>query len=748
MKNRLFITCPKGVELLLEDEVQTLGLDSIQQSVGGIFAEGDLAAVYRVCLWSRLANRVIWLLAEAEVRTKEDLYRSVRDVYWPGCFALNKTFSVDFKGTNRFIKHSNYGGQLVKDGIVDAFNAEVGERPNVDSQSAQVHIFASVKRNRFMVGVDMAGGSLHRRGYRLAGAKAPLKENLAAALLVRAGVKTGEIQPVVDPMCGSGTLLIEAILTMLNIAPAIQRPSFGFEQILRHQPALWKEIYQDAVDKRDAAFASEARLIAYGYDADGRSIMAARDNATRAGVAEFIEFKPQSLKDFAPALPEPGVLVCNPPYGERLSDRNQLFGLYQLLGQKLRQHCEGWEAAILSSDDDLIKALGLQKSRAYQFMNGALKAQWVLFKLYRKDKTLNPPAELAPSVKISEGNVWEKSAARRNNEQAVSTPSENAVDGPQSERFKKGVDMVSNRLRKNRKHLKKWLKRADTDAYRIYDADMPEYAFALDCYGEFFQITEYSAPKSVDKFAAFSRRQQFEEAVREVFELTPGQLFFKERTRQKGTSQYVKLDDSKAFFRVQEGNAHLLVNLKDYLDTGLFLDHRPVRKMIGEQAKGKRFLNLFAYTSAATVQAAQGGALASVSVDMSQTYQSWSLRNFKANRLDLKRHLLVRANVIDWLSEARDQFDLIFLDPPSFSNSKRMDDTFDVQRDHVNLIHKTMGRLNQEGTLIFSNNRRGFRLDKVLESHFDIQDITAKTIDEDFKRNAKIHQCWIISHKK
>src|SRR5690606_10681700 len=200
-------------------------------------------------------------------------------------------------------------------------------------------------------------------------------------------------------------------------------------------------------------------------------------------------------------------------------------------------------------------------------------------------------------------------------------------------------------------------------------------------------------------------------------------------------------------FVVTEGPATFEVNLEDYLDTGLFLDHRPVREMIRGMAKGKRFLNLFCYTAAATVHAALGGARESLSVDMSNTYLEWAKRNFELNGLDLASHVLLRADCLEWLAKREGRFDLIFLDPPTFSNSKKMADVLDIQRDHAAMIRDAMAILEPGGTLVFSNNFRRFKMDEAITEDFAVENITASTIPPDFERNARIHNCWLVRHK-
>jgi 23S rRNA (guanine2445-N2)-methyltransferase / 23S rRNA (guanine2069-N7)-methyltransferase len=317
-----------------------------------------------------------------------------------------------------------------------------------------------------------------------------------------------------------------------------------------------------------------------------------------------------------------------------------------------------------------------------------------------------------------------------------------------------GAEMVANRLRKNLRRLKGWCKRTGVTCYRVYDADLPEYAAAVDLYREaygaqrlFAHVQEYQAPRSIPEETTARRLDELIAAVLEVFDIPGEQLACKTRARGKGGSKYGRLDARGEFLVVQEGPVRLEVNLFDYLDTGLFLDHRPVRLRIGREVAGKRFLNLFSYTSTATVHAAVGGAAASVSVDLSATYLDWARRNLDLNGADPAAHHLAQDDVVRWLETSRQTFDLIFCDPPTFSNSKRAED-FDVQQHHVRLLALAMARLAPDGLLIFSNNFRRFRLDRpALEGFALIEEITPRTIDEDFSRNQKIHGCWELRHR-
>jgi 23S rRNA (guanine2445-N2)-methyltransferase / 23S rRNA (guanine2069-N7)-methyltransferase len=312
-----------------------------------------------------------------------------------------------------------------------------------------------------------------------------------------------------------------------------------------------------------------------------------------------------------------------------------------------------------------------------------------------------------------------------------------------------GAQMVANRLRKNLKRLERWRRRNGIACYRAYDADVPEYAAALDVYeaadvpGDVrLHVQEYRAPASIPEETAVRRFEELVAAARTVFGVDGSRLAVKTRARGRGGSQYGRMDDRNERFTVREGAVVLEVNLFDYLDTGLFLDHRPVRRRIGREARGLRFLNLFCYTGAASAHAAAGGAVATTSVDLSATYLQWAARNLGHNGATGARHRLVQDDVLRWLERDRGEYDLVFCDPPTFSNSKRAGD-FDVQRAHVRLLELCTARLAPEGLLIFSNNYRRFRLAETAVAHFaDVREITRETIDPDFERNPRIHRCW------
>lgn len=721
LQQRFFATAPKGMEGLLADELRQLGAANVGETRAGVGFQGELATAYRICLWSRIANRMLMPIAQFPAADEDALYAGVQEVDWREHLESDGTLAIEFNSLRSAITHTRYGAQKVKDAICDQLRDQTGERPSVDRDRPDLRVNVFLYRDQATLNIDLSGESLHRRGYRLAGASAPLKENLAAAILLRAGWPTvcQSGGALVDPMCGSGTLPIEAALIAGDIAPGLHRDYWGFQGWKQHDADRWSALLADARKRCEKGRANIPEL--RGYDVDGKAIEMARENAQRAGLDEVIQFEQRAIQDCAPA-PEgpPGLVVVNPPYGERMGESEELKPLYRSLGNCLKGQYEGWRAAVITSDAELGKALGIRARRIYKLYNGALECKLLRLELDAQ---------------------W-------------------VMKGSADRAREPGAEMFANRLRKNLKQLARWCEREYVSCYRGYDADMPEYAFAVDVYhtvqpaeATWVVVQEYAPPSSVDPVRANARRQQVMAVLPEVFEIPPRQIVLKTRERQRGKAQYEKQDSTRDFHEVREGPCRLWVNFEDYLDTGLFLDHRLTRLMLAELAEGRSFLNLFAYTGAATVHAALGqngtGATSTTSVDMSRTYLDWARRNMALNGLPGEQHVFEQEDCLMWIDKALIRglrFGVIFLDPPTFSNSKRMEDNFDVQQDHVELLQKTAALLEPDGVLIFSNNFRRFKLDTEALANLHCEDITHRTVPKDFERNSKIHQCWKITH--
>ncbi|MXS82788.1 bifunctional 23S rRNA (guanine(2069)-N(7))-methyltransferase RlmK/23S rRNA (guanine(2445)-N(2))-methyltransferase RlmL [Nitrosomonas oligotropha] len=726
---QLFATTPKAMEGILANEIQALGGQNVQQKLAGVAFQGDLAMAYRACLWLRTASRVLLLLSSFEVKSQQDLYDGVQRIDWSAHLNADDSLAVSFNSKNNpAINNTHFGALKVKDAIVDQLRAKFGSRPNIDTEYPSIRVNVYLHNDTAQLSLDLSGESSHKRGYREVSIAAPIKENLAAAILLRAGWPDIAAQggSLIDPMCGSGTLLVEGALIAGDIAPGLQRDYFGFLGWKQHDTALWQNVWDDAQQRREIGL-GKLPVIA-GFDQDRRTVAAALQHVENAGLAGKIHIEKRDIADASAAESwTKGLIVCNPPYGERLGDEEQAALLYRQFGEVLKQRFTGWQAAMIIGNPELGFRLGIRSHKPITLFNGALECKLLRF-------TIEEKAFFEPKAKSQQERI-EHISRRAQSGQADSQ-----------------AEMFANRLRKNLKKLTKWAKQNQIHCYRLYDADLPEYAVAVDVYqGEqtWVNVQEYESPKTVDPAKANLRLAGVMAEIPKVLEIPADQVFLKIRRKQKSTDQYEKLSDSRHFHVVEESGCKFWVNFEDYLDTGLFLDHRPMRLLIQQQTKGKRFLNLFAYTGSATVHAAIGGAVSSVTVDMSNTYLDWARRNFVLNGID-GDHRLVRADCSQWLAEQaaarqKPQFDLIFLDPPTFSNSKKMDEAFDIQKDHVALIRNAAALLAPGGTLYFSTNFRRFKMDTDALSDWIIEDISAKMIPEDFARDAKIHYCWKIS---
>ena len=709
---KFFASCGKGLEYLLADELLALGAVKATATTAGVNVEGSSIDAQRAVLWSRLASRVLWPLTEFDCPDEAALYAGARAIDWTQHLDPDMTPAVDAHVSGEGITHGRFAAQRVKDAVVDVMREATGERPSVDAESPDLRLNLVVRKGRAIISVDLSGGPMHRRGWRSLQGEAPLKENIAAAMLLRGGwpKRYAESGTLLDPMCGSGTLLIEGALMAADVAPGLQRHGLklpttwkGFDR------DSWHALHLDAEARAKQGLAA-LRPVFSGFDLDPRAITSARSNAQAAGVAEAIRWDVADIAALQPPETSQGLVVCNPPYDARLSADP---ALYRSLGDALKRATPAWAASLLCGSEDLARATGLFARKRYQIFNGAIECSLIVV-------------------------------------EPIATPKrEDAGPRPLSD----GAQMVANRIEKNLRRLKGWRKTEGIDCFRAYDADLPEYAAAIDVYTEadngeiWLHVQEYAAPADVPEALAQRRLDDLLAAARRVFDLPKERVAIKTRATGKGGSKYGRFARTGEFLTVREGAARLKVNLFDYLDTGFFLDHRPLRTRIAREARDKRFLNLFCYTGVASVQAAVQGAAQTTSVDLSATYLEWLGDNLRENAIGGTRHRIAQADALKWLEADRGEYDVVFCDPPTFSNSKRADD-FDVQRDHVRLLRAGIERLAPGGALYFSNNFRRFKLDEAALSGFAmVEDISAATIPPDFARNPRIHRAWRLARR-
>lgn len=743
METRQFLaSSPRGLADLLARELEAFGAENLKERSTGVAFSGSLRAAYRACLESRLANRVFLELGRFDVVDADGFYAAARGIDWVAQLAPGATLACDFSGRHPAITHTHFGALKLKDAIVDSVRDSTGSRPDVAPERPDVRVHAHANGNDITVSLDLSGESLHRRGYRGAAGEAPLKENVAAGMLVRSGwpAMAAAGAQFLDPMCGSGTLVIEAAMIAADIAPGLTRDHYGFLGWRGHDAQLWRELLEDA----KARVHGEPRLVIRGHDRDGSVIRIACANADRAGVGQLVQFEVKALADAAPAelgapaghsapaghapsadadatAPPPplGLLCVNPPYGVRMDDHDYALAIHRELGKVLRERFQGWVAGVLIGSPELGMELGIRAYRTHTLWNGGLECRLLRLKVDAQSE--REPGRFAK-------------------------PDAGLRESP-------GARMFANRLSKNLKRLQTWAQRADLHCYRVYDADMPEYAFAIDIYHTiepdltWLYVQEYAAPAEIELDAVRRRRNEALSVLPEVTGVPEERIHVRTRRRNKRGEQYRKVDEQANFHLTMEGGLRFRVNFDDYLDTGLFLDHRITRARLRDAARGKHFLNLFAYTGTATVYAAAGGATSTTTVDMSRTYLDWAKANLGINGITGRQHASVQADCREWLeASARDEerYGLIFLDPPTFSNSKRMEGVLDVERDHASLIDACMELLASDGLLVFSTNAQRFKLADPLATRYDIRDISAATLPRDFERNPRIHRCFEI----
>ena len=722
-----FAACAANQGDLVASEARAAGSEDVRQTSSGVEFDGSWETGMRFCMYARVASRLLMALyRDDDTESDEELYESTAALPWEDWIAPETTMKVTCTTQScRWINNSHYAALKVKDGICDRIKEKFdGVRPDVDVDSPDITVHVHIHDRTVVWYADFSGEGLHQRGYREDQTEAVLKEHLAAALISRSEWKRtasdGCPGVFMDPFCGSGTIAIEAALMASDTAPGlIRRNPFAFCRLRGFDENLWNSIREEAEARRQKAI-DEYDIQIYASDISPRAVRIAEAAAERAGVDGLISFSVRDFTSFTAAdrPADKGYIVTDPPYGERMRVED-IDRLYSEIGRVLQDVFKGWRATLLTGSSELLTNIDMKPDRTNSLYNGGILCQAAHYIIFTDEEK----AALAEKAR-------EKKKAR------LAAP------------LSAGAQIVYRKIMKNLESLKPEMEKEGVTCYRIYDADIPEYAAAIDMYeGKWINLSEYAAPPQIDPEDAERRLNEIVYATERATGIDLENIYIKERKSQKGASQYNRLATSNRFNIVRENGLRLLVNFQDYLDTGIFLDHRPVRKMIQEMAEGKRFLNLFCYTATATLNAIKGGAVSTVSVDASSTYLDWAIENLKINGYPTDiGNFFYRDDAIDWLWETYDRYDLIFCDPPTFSNSKGRS-TFDVQRDHWKLIKAAAMHLAPGGILIFSTNFRRFRMDQGILDRFIVEDITEKTIGKDFSGDPNVHKCFLIRNK-
>lgn len=662
---RFMVTCADGLEAPLLTELAAFGMVGERLKVGRVLVTGGVRELYQLCLYSRVASRVLLPIGEYHFKKQsktiitpqsksvitedipEVLYEFVKRIDWTQIFGLEQTFAIRMSVDKRVAVNQQFATLRVKDAIADSFKERLGSRPNVD-KSPDFLIYVHIGVDSAELAIDLSGGSLHRRGYRLHNTEAPLKENLAAALLYECGWHTGEFDVLIDPMCGSGTFVIEAALMSLGYPVGIEKAQtgFGFYGWQHHDDTLWQQMVNDAMDTFHETLNTSKLPAFFAMDADLTAIKSTHKNmmsSALAPIADQVSLTHQPLSKLCDTLKSMTVnhvlLITNPPYGERLGDEMIVKPLYQGLGLIAKDNLpKGSYLGVLAGRVEEADLLPIQDPATLRCHNGALTVYFRHGKIKSDDTA---------------------SLIERFEKTQLAFDTESVLE-------------FVNRLQKNLSVLKKHAKKDTVSNLRIYDADLPNFNVAIDLYGDKVHIQEYAPPKTIDPATAKERFNLALMATRQVLGVNREDIFIKTRARQSGAWQYTKQSSTGRRYVVREHGAYVYVNFTDYLDTGLFIDHRIMRGIIGQASFGKSVLNLFAYTCTASLQAAMNGAKSVTSVDLSANYLDWGRCNFALNGLVLDdRYQFIAHDVFDWIKENRDKYDVIFIDPPTFSKDRK-----------------------------------------------------------------------------
>ncbi len=768
-----FASCLAGLEQPLAAELKSFGIERVRPLGGGAAFFCDVEHVMRACLWSRLASRIMLVLGRVNAGDADLLYAGAYDIAWEDVLASDATMAVRAHGSNDELRNSRFTALKVKDAIADRMRAKRDERPVVDVVAPRASIDVRVHDRRATISLDLSGEALNHRSY-----LAPSdKEDAALSCSLAAGaLALGEWAALadagaafVDPVCRDGIMLVEAASMACDQAPGLNRAKWGFMGWSQFDGEAWNALLDEAYERFEEGLARVAGAEALEASRDARPdlsrvrfagasssspfISKARDHVRRAGLRPAVSVE---LGD-ASNVGELTARVL------KVARRSSLAVVASNLDSKSRSdsaaHVQADEAAFVAASSVAAKSAPADATDGSEADLSPLLPRFIA--LGAVDVESRFGAAPVTSAKIGRGRiettvqVFEGAPAGA---VLIEIPDMAGGAPHKVEVFERASEQFASRLRKVFKERRKWATREGVTCYRVYDSDLPDYAVAIDVYtgagdargNTYLHIAEYAPPASVDPAKA---RHRFNDALSIapiVCGIRPDHVFSKTRIREKGGSQYRNAGHRAYVTTVEECGHQFEVDLAGRLDTGLFLDHRETRKLIGREAEGARFLNLFAYTGTASVYAAAGGARTTTTVDLSQTYLDWAQRNMAANGFVGSEHSFERADVMRWITEARRsgrRFDLIFVDPPTFSNSKSMGRrTWDVQRDHVELLIGVTHLLSEEGKAVFSCNLRSFKpyVEDLEKYGVEIEDISAETIPVDFARTPRIHKCYLV----
>ena len=742
----LVASCAFALETPLKWELERLGYKPKVIQPGQVLFQGDWLDICKTNLWLRIADRVQIQVAEFDAPDFDALFDSVRDLNWSHWIPKDGRFPVHARSRHSMLTSIPAIQRSTKRAIVEALYRD-HQTDSLSETGPAYRVETVLLKDHARILIDTTGHSLHKRGYRHLVATAPIKETMAAAM-VQLSVWNPE-RPLIDPFCGSGTIPIEAALIGLNIAPGLER-----EFSSQHWPQIENDLWTLTQDRARSEIRSDVTLQINGTDIDPEVLKLSRIHAERAGVAQHIHFQEKPFDELR-SKKEYGCVITNPPYGERLDEARRLKPLYQTFPQIL-QRLPTWSHFIITNMPRFEPMLQKSATRRRKLFNGRIECTYYQFLGPRPPTIRKPIDEMGHTNAFIESNGDSASDASRSelkqsnkspggSPPVLTSPPKQPVFGGLQDVDNQQADLFGTRLKKRAKHLRRWPTRRGITCFRIYERDIPELPFVVDLYEDHLHIMEFERPHDRDMGRHGAWLELMKKAASKALDIPIQRVHFKTRLRQKGLSQHQKQGHRSKRIEVHEGGLSFLVNLDDYVDTGLFLDHRTTRQMVRDEARDKKFLNLFAYTGSFSVYAAAGGARSTCTVDWSNTYLDWAQANMRLNGFTDDHHQFRRENAVGYISQvanrSKAKFDLVVVDPPTFSNSKRTEQIWDIQRDHASMLRELSRIVEPGGTVYFSTNFRKFKLEASALVAYRIIELSKQTVPEDF-RNKRIHQCW------
>jgi len=727
----LIATCAFGLEAVVRRELDQLGYQAKVVQPGRLLFAADTYAICRCNIQLRSAERLLVCIGRFRAEDFGVLFDQVREREWDRWIPSDGAVLVNGKSIKSQLSSVPACQRIVKKAIVEQLRAahDVAELPESGTgYRAEVALL----NDEATLTLDTSGTGLHKRGYRPLTGRAPLRETMAAALIQLSHWNSD--RSLIDPFCGTGTIVIEAALIGRKIAPGLRR-EFASES----WPQIGEDQWELAREEARAAILPTLGGRILGTDVSAPDLRMARHHAAIAGVGEDIHFQQREFAELT-SKREYGCVICNPPYGHRIGEQHEVAELYKTFPIVLRR-LPTWSHFIFTAHPLFEQVAGQKADRRRKLYNGRIECQYFQ---YHGPK----PPRLADSTggldQRTDAPVKIETAEEPGSLQPTLVPVFGGLDADAARQ----ASEFRSRLMKRARHLRRWPGRGIT-CYRLYERDIPEVPLVVDRYEDRLHIAEFSRPHERTPAQHADWLDLMRKTAADVMEIHPSNVFMKFRDRQRGTSQYERRGSDSHEFVVAEGGLKFKVNLSDYLDTGLFLDHRVTRGMVRSEAKGKRVLNLFGYTGSFTVYAADGGAESTVTVDTSKTYLAWTEENLRVNGFgtgqpgQARRHRQVLSDGITYLRDLHPdvQFDLAVVDPPTFSNKKDRDHDWNVQKDHVLLLTQLHRHMSPGGVVFFSTNFRRFKLAEEEMSAYEIREVSRQTVPEDF-RNRRIHRCW------